>query len=363
MKKFLILFFVLLTTTAYSIDIPNHTGYVTDKDNILKNVTKSILITHIEKLKAKNDCELAVLVTKSMNGLEIEEYANEVFNKWGIGNKEYDNGLLIVLAIKERKARIEVGYGLEGILTDSMTGQLLLEHAVPYFKKNEWDNGLIALTKSITKYLITFYVKEESLSEVPIEHKDKVYIESKTNKYIYMLADYFVIISIIIAILFFIVNIVLSFLKKFLAIWLFIIEILFAISVVIGSFKFDVDEFSIISLIAVVCYMIQLTLSRKHKCPKCKHYMTIKRTTIRSATYSSSGKARIDYNCKNCGYHNSKNIIIPKRTRTKTSSSSSWSSSSSSSWSSSSSSSWSSSSSSSSFGGGSSGGGGSSVSF
>jgi uncharacterized protein len=82
-----------------------------------------------------------------------DEYANLVYNRWGIGNKGEDKGVLVFLTLKERKLRIEVGYGLEGILPDGLAGEIRDRYLVPYFKKGLYGEGLYQGLKAISEVI------------------------------------------------------------------------------------------------------------------------------------------------------------------------------------------------------------------
>ncbi|HBC84993.1 MAG TPA: hypothetical protein DCZ30_06300, partial [Clostridiales bacterium] len=77
-----------------------------------------------------------------MEGQSLEEYATQVFREFGIGEKNKNNGLLLLLALEERKFRVEVGYGLEGALPDAKTGRIQDEYIIPYLKNNNWNEGI-----------------------------------------------------------------------------------------------------------------------------------------------------------------------------------------------------------------------------
>ena len=105
---------------------------------------------------AVNDFASVVVATvKNLEGGNIDLYANELFAYWGIGKKGQDKGVLILLALEERKVRIETGYGVEGILPDGKVGRILDQYVIPLFKKGSYDkgllNGMIAVGQVIAK--------------------------------------------------------------------------------------------------------------------------------------------------------------------------------------------------------------------
>jgi uncharacterized protein len=110
--------------------------------------TKKYILSTSDEIRNKTTAEVAVVTIDTLNGFTIEEYANNLFRKWGIGNKEKNNGVLILISKNDRKFRIEVGYGLEGILPDGKTGSYLREMS-SYFKSNEYDKGITTTYKRI----------------------------------------------------------------------------------------------------------------------------------------------------------------------------------------------------------------------
>ena len=98
-----------------------------------------------EELAADTTAQLVVLTVDSTDGEDISDYAVEVGRKWGIGSKDKNNGVLIVLSVSDRKVWVAVGYGLEGRLPDAKTGRLLDEYAVPSYKEDKFEKGTVEL--------------------------------------------------------------------------------------------------------------------------------------------------------------------------------------------------------------------------
>jgi len=104
-----------------------------------------------KEVKQKSGAEIALLTVKTIEPYSsIEEYANEVMAKWGIGEKGKDNGVLIVISTGERVCRIEVGYGLEGAITDGYAGSVIDRFMIPYFTKNDFSTGLAEGYRAVT---------------------------------------------------------------------------------------------------------------------------------------------------------------------------------------------------------------------
>ena len=117
--------------------------YVNDAAGLLSPETKKYIIKTNITLNKASGAQVVVVTVPDMGGTDLEKYATTLFRQYGIGDKQKNNGVLFLLALKERKSRIEVGYGLEGVLNDSKTGRIQDEYMIPYFKNGEWDSGII----------------------------------------------------------------------------------------------------------------------------------------------------------------------------------------------------------------------------
>ena len=104
---------------------------------------------YLSEIAAKTTSQVAVVTLPSLEGGEINDFASRLFQKWGIGDKETDSGVLILVAIQERKARIEVGYGLEGIIPDAKAGRILDEVMLPFFRQQHYAEGIIKAVETI----------------------------------------------------------------------------------------------------------------------------------------------------------------------------------------------------------------------
>ena len=107
---------------AYSQDLPAHVGKVNDFAEVLEASQRSGLETQLDRATS---AEVAVVTVRTLGGHTVEEYATALFNAWGIGKQDRDNGVLILVAVDDRAMRIDVGYGLEGILPDGLAGSII----------------------------------------------------------------------------------------------------------------------------------------------------------------------------------------------------------------------------------------------
>lgn len=124
-------------------------GFVNDYANILTSEQKLLLENKFVQFEKDSSNEIAIAVIKDLRGDTIENFAEKLFKDWGIGKKGADNGVLILVAIDNREMRIEVGYGLEGALTDAQANRIVNETMKPAFQKSDFFKGLNGATDQI----------------------------------------------------------------------------------------------------------------------------------------------------------------------------------------------------------------------
>ena len=123
-------------------EVPFLTNYVNDNAHILTPTVVSELNDLLASYEDSTSNQVFVLTISSLEGEALEPYANKVFNTWGVGQKELDNGVLLLVSKNDRKIRIEVGYGLESFLTDGEAGRIIRKIISPNFKKGDFDKGV-----------------------------------------------------------------------------------------------------------------------------------------------------------------------------------------------------------------------------
>ena len=156
-KNVILLFvFIFLCLNSYAFEELNFNGFISDNANILTENTEHNLNNILYELKDKTKAEVAVVTLNSLNGRSVEETALQIFRKYKFGDKKLNNGALFLIAPNERKLRFEIGYGLEGAITDSHAGMILDNYVIPKFKKNDYEKGIIdgtiVLANDISKY-------------------------------------------------------------------------------------------------------------------------------------------------------------------------------------------------------------------
>ena len=149
----LFLFLLVLLPFAAALSLPAPRGYVSDFADLILPADEARLNTLLSLLEDNNTVEIAVVTVASLEGGSIDETAVDIFEHWGIGKKGTDNGLLILVAKEEREYRIEVGYGLEGILNDAKVGKIGRDYFVPYFQSDNYGEGIYQGIKAMESLL------------------------------------------------------------------------------------------------------------------------------------------------------------------------------------------------------------------
>lgn len=147
MTQYLLVLCVLLlvlTEQVYALEIPKLGGRVNDYAGMLSSATSQQLEGSLAAFESEESTQLVVLTIASLENESLEEYSIRVAEQWKIGQQGLDNGAILLVAREERKIRIEVGYGLEGSLTDLTAGRIIRNVIVPEFKKGNFDRGILA---------------------------------------------------------------------------------------------------------------------------------------------------------------------------------------------------------------------------
>lgn len=160
------------TSNEKSSNFPALTGRVVDQARVLSQSTKDELETLLATHENNTTNQVVVVTLESLDGVAIEEYSLELARHWGIGQKGKDNGVVLVVAPNDKQVRIEVGYGLEGTLTDALSSNIINYYIIPEFKKGDIQNGInIGIQKIIALLGGDEVVKEEieKQDETPME--------------------------------------------------------------------------------------------------------------------------------------------------------------------------------------------------
>jgi uncharacterized protein len=144
-----------LGIAALAANFPELTGRVVDQANLLPADQRAAIEARLADLESKSGIQLVVATVSSLDGQEIEPYANELFRAWKLGERTKNNGVLLLVAPKERRVRIEVGYGLEGTLTDALSQVIITNAITPRFKAGDFAGGITRGVDDIITVLTT----------------------------------------------------------------------------------------------------------------------------------------------------------------------------------------------------------------
>ncbi len=196
MRKPFLGFLALLLIAA----APVPTGYVNDFANIIADDREVVIDRSLRDYEAQTSIEIAVATVTSLEGKEIEDYSIEMARAWGVGKKGANNGILILIAPNERKYRIEVGYGLEGDLTDASTSIMARENLVPAFQAEDYTGGIENLTRAIVSHLGTMTPEERADFRRKMEERKRREAEEAHAKFLDFMGSAFIVVLVIAAI-------------------------------------------------------------------------------------------------------------------------------------------------------------------
>lgn len=170
MKKGLFLFIIAaallqaLSLNSYAGEpvFPEYTGYVNDFAGVLSYENKHALMAMAGDLERRTTAQMAIVIVNTTQPLDIESYAVGLFEKWGIGAKGKDNGVLLLVALRDRAMRIEVGYGLEGAIPDALAKIIITKYITPSFKAGDFNAGIATGAVGIAKLVAKEYNVELS---------------------------------------------------------------------------------------------------------------------------------------------------------------------------------------------------------
>ncbi len=141
------------TVAAQPVEVPYLTGRVVDNAELLSPDTRRRLTETLRRHEQKTGNQVVVLTVPTIKGESIEEYAVRVFEQWKLGQQGKDNGVLVVIVPRDRSMRIEVGYGLEGVLTDAHASRIIRNVMTPRFRKGDFSDGVARGVDAVTAQL------------------------------------------------------------------------------------------------------------------------------------------------------------------------------------------------------------------
>ncbi|MBK5265754.1 MAG: TPM domain-containing protein [Alphaproteobacteria bacterium] len=149
----MLLVLLLTIAAAHAQTFPKLTGRVVDNAKLLNPAQEQALTAELKAIEDQSGRQVVVATLPDLQGYDIADYGYQLGRTWGIGQKDKNNGALLIVAPNDRKVRIEVGYGLEGILTDAMSSIIIQRDILPRFKANDYPGGIVAGISAIGKLL------------------------------------------------------------------------------------------------------------------------------------------------------------------------------------------------------------------
>ncbi len=173
MKKPLVFLYalILLATPALPAKWPSPAGAVNDFAHVIPAGQAQELEDFLDEFQQKTGNAIAVATFPSVEGADVDKAAVDLFQAWGIGQKGKDNGILILASIRDRRARIEVGYGLEDVVTDGDAGDILRGEVYPFFKQQQYGQGLSNAAHALAELILQ---RQKGRSPGPAEGENPV---------------------------------------------------------------------------------------------------------------------------------------------------------------------------------------------
>jgi len=153
----------------FALDVPPLNGPVNDYAHIFTASETQELNAYLYSIDRQSDLQIAVLTIPSLEGESLEDYSIRVAEKWQIGQKGKDSGVILIIAVQDRKLRIEVGYGLEDRITDAQSSRIIRSIIAPYFKQQEYGKGVLLGVKNLAGLAL----QDESLISETVKEADR----------------------------------------------------------------------------------------------------------------------------------------------------------------------------------------------
>lgn len=184
----LILLFALLTVTGAQAKFapPALTGPVVDAAAVINSKTEAELAKLLGDIKLKGLGQIQVLTIPSLEGMAIEQASIEIVEQWKLGDAKKDDGILFLIAPNERKVRIEVGQGFEGVLTDLDSSRILRRYVLPEFKKRNYNDGIAMGTLAIVQKVAPEFAAGAN-PQMQVEQKIEGFIDRHINIFIFII--------------------------------------------------------------------------------------------------------------------------------------------------------------------------------
>jgi uncharacterized protein len=149
----LVIFCFIFSAIASALDVPTLRGRVNDYAGVMQANQVQSLESQLAQLERDTGHQVALLTIPTLGGEDIEGFSIRVAENWKIGKKGFDDGVILVVAVNDRKLRLEVGYGLEGLLPDAIAKRITADYIVPHFRQQDYASGIVAGIGAVDKLL------------------------------------------------------------------------------------------------------------------------------------------------------------------------------------------------------------------
>ncbi|MBF8253689.1 MAG: protein of unknown function DUF477 [Deltaproteobacteria bacterium] len=149
----LVIFSLIFSAIASAVEVPTLRGRVNDYASVMPANQVQSLESQLAQLERDTGHQVAVLTIPTLDGEDIEGFSIRVAETWKIGKKGFDNGAILVVAVKDRRLRLEVGYGLEGLLPDAIAKRITADYIVPHFRQQDYAGGIVAGIDAVQKVI------------------------------------------------------------------------------------------------------------------------------------------------------------------------------------------------------------------
>jgi uncharacterized protein len=163
-QALIVIFLLTIAAASAALEVPQLRGRVSDYANVLQPDQASALESQLAQLERDTGHQVAVLTVPTLDGEDIEGFSIRVAESWKIGKKGFDNGVILLVAVKDRRLRLEVGYGLEGVLPDAIAKRITADYIVPHFRQQDYGGGIVAGINAVDKIL-----RKEPLPEAALK--------------------------------------------------------------------------------------------------------------------------------------------------------------------------------------------------
>jgi uncharacterized protein len=158
----------LLSASAYPLSVPPLRGRVNDYAKVIKTDQTRKLEDQLAQFERDTGHQVAILTVPSLEGDSLEDFSIRVAENWKIGKKGFDNGVILIVVPKDRRLRLEVGYGLEGVLPDAIANQIISQYIIPHFRAGDFSSGIIVGIDAVLRV-----IKKEPLPEAARQKPSK----------------------------------------------------------------------------------------------------------------------------------------------------------------------------------------------